>query len=75
MQRPNLAPLSCVNVECGRNEMDPCAVKTVPWNEGSIFISASRIESIAIWDREDEELLVVAKQHLETLRKRHSSVT
>jgi hypothetical protein len=36
MQRPNLAPLSCVNVECGRNEMDPCAVKTVPWNEGSI---------------------------------------
>ena len=47
MQRPDLAPLSCVNVECGRNEMDPCAVKTVPWNEGSICISASRIESIS----------------------------
>jgi hypothetical protein len=29
----------------------------------------------AIWDMEDEELLVAAKQHLETLRKRHSSVT
>ena len=29
----------------------------------------------AIWDMDDEELLTVAKQHLETLRKRHSSVT
>ena len=29
----------------------------------------------AIWDMEDEELLVAAKQHLETLSKRHSSVT
>ena len=29
----------------------------------------------AIWDMEDDELLVAAKQHLETLRKRHSSVT
>lgn len=29
----------------------------------------------AIWDMEDEELLAAAKQHLETLRKRHSSVT
>jgi hypothetical protein len=28
----------------------------------------------AIWDMEDEELLVAAKQHLEALRKRHSSV-
>jgi hypothetical protein len=28
----------------------------------------------AIWDMEDDELLVAAKQHLEALRKRHSSV-
>ena len=28
----------------------------------------------AIWDMEDEELLLAAKQHLETLSKRHSSV-
>jgi hypothetical protein len=28
----------------------------------------------AIWDMEDEELLVAAKQHLETLSKRHSAV-
>jgi hypothetical protein len=28
----------------------------------------------AIWDMEDEELLVAAKQHLETLSKRHSPV-
>lgn len=28
----------------------------------------------AIWDMEDDELLVAAKQHLEVLRKRHSSV-
>jgi hypothetical protein len=29
----------------------------------------------AIWDMEDEELLVAAKRHLETLSKRHSSMT
>jgi hypothetical protein len=29
----------------------------------------------AMWDMEDEELLVAAKQHLETLSKRHASVT
>ena len=28
----------------------------------------------AIWEMEDEELLVAAQQHLATLRKRHTSV-
>jgi hypothetical protein len=28
----------------------------------------------AIWEMEDEELLVVAQQHLATLRQRHTAV-
>ncbi len=29
----------------------------------------------AIWDMEDEELLLAARQHLETLRQRHTAVS